>query len=59
MSFVLTRKEQESIIIFTGGSERVVITIEAIIGNQIKMSFDMPDDMEVWRDELLDCEDEL
>lgn len=59
MSLVLTRKEQQSIIIFTGDGEKIIITIESIKGSQIKMRFDMPDDMEVWRDELLDQEDEL
>jgi carbon storage regulator CsrA len=56
MSLVLTRRTRESIVIFTSTDEQIAFTIESINGDQVKISFDAPDTVGIWREELLEEE---
>ena len=57
MSLVLSRKEQESIVIFTDSGEQIVLTVESMASGQAKISFDAPGSVGVWREELLQVAD--
>ena len=56
MSLVLSRKEYQSITLFTGNDEQITITVESINKAQVKISIDAPDNVDIWRDELLEIE---
>ena len=51
-SLTLTRKQYEQIIIFAEQYE-ITITIEST-GNQVKLNFEAPEAVEIWREELLE-----
>jgi carbon storage regulator CsrA len=50
---VLTRNAQQSIVIETSDGT-IVITVCGIKDNQVKIGFDAPDNIDIWRTELLD-----
>ena len=50
MALVLTRKVGESIMI----GDEVTVTLVGIQGNQAKLSFNAPNDISIFREELLD-----
>ena len=56
MHLILTRKEGESVVLFTGAEEQVVITVEKYDNGQIKLGFSAPDSVNIMREELLDRE---
>jgi carbon storage regulator CsrA len=53
MPLTLSRKEQESVVVFTNSNEEIEITITKIDSNQVRLSFDGPDSVDIWRSELL------
>lgn len=53
-SLTLTRKEFQSVVLFTKGDEQIVVTVESIGGSQVKLNFVAPKSVEIWRDELLE-----
>ena len=53
MPLTLSRKEQESIVVFTSSDEQIEITITKIDNNQVRLSFAGPDTIDIWRSELL------
>lgn len=53
---VLSRRKRESLTIFTTDGE-IKIRIENIDNGQVRMSFDIADSVDVWRDELLEAEE--
>lgn len=62
MSLVLTRKPSESITLFTADDGPITVTVVEVNGQQVKLSFDAPDDVDIFRSELLDVnntEDDL
>jgi carbon storage regulator len=50
MALVLTRKVGESIMI----GDEVTVTLVGIQGNQAKLSFNAPNDISIFREEVLD-----
>lgn len=56
MALILSRKEQESVVIFTGTDEQIEITITKIDSNQVMLSFDGPENVDIWRSELLEIQ---
>jgi carbon storage regulator len=50
---VLTRNTQESIVIETSDGT-IVVTVCGVKGNQVKIGFDAPDNVDIWRSELLE-----
>ena len=58
MSLVLSRDEQESIIIFIGEDEQIRVTVDSASGGRAKLVFDAPDSVSIWREELLASEGE-
>ena len=50
MSLVLTRKENESVVI--DGNIKVIV-VETKVGS-VKLVFDAPEDVDIFREELLD-----
>ena len=59
MSLTLSRKENQSIVIFTADNEQMHITVTSIDKNQVKINFDAPDGIDICRDELREYEDEI
>ena len=57
MSLVLSRKQHQSIVLFTGADEQIHLTVKQIANGQVKLSFDAPNSVEIWRDELLEDDD--
>ncbi|WP_290705325.1 carbon storage regulator [Amphritea sp.] len=57
MSLVLTRKPSESITLFTADDEPITITVANVNGQQVKLSFEAPDNIDILRNELLDFDD--
>ena len=55
-TLVLSRKEQEIVVLFTGAGEQVNVTVESIKGGNVKLKFDAPKSVDIWRDELLEDE---
>lgn len=53
---VLSRKAGQSIEI-QGEKETVIVTVEAIAGRQVRLSFEAPKCIGIWRQEILDDED--
>lgn len=53
MSLVLTRKPSESITLFTADDEPITVRVVEVNGQQVKLSFDAPDDVHILRGELL------
>ena len=53
-SLTLSRKESESIVLFTKSDEQIVITIDSIKAGQVKLNFEAPESIDIWRDELLE-----
>ena len=53
MALTLSRKEQESVVVFTSSNEQIEITITKIDSNQVRLSFAGPDTIDIWRSELL------
>jgi carbon storage regulator len=49
---VLTRKEQEKVIIYTSDGD-IEITINRIDGNQVRLGFDAPENVDIEREELI------
>ena len=41
---------------FTGADEQISITVEAPVNGQVKLVFDAPDSVGIWREELLEPE---
>ena len=58
MSLVISRTEQESIVVFTANSEQIRITVNSAKSGRTKLVFDAPDTVDIWREELLEDEDE-
>ena len=50
---VLSRSEQQSIIITTGAGERVVMTVQKLANGQVRLGFNAPKSVEIWRSEVL------
>lgn len=55
-SLTLSRREFESVVLFTKADEQIVVTVELIGGSQVKLNFEAPKSVEIWRDELLEDE---
>ena len=53
MALSLSRKEHESIVFFTSHNEQIEITVTRIKSNQVRLSIDGPDGVDIWRSELL------
>ena len=53
-SLTLSRKRYQSIVLFTEAGEQVVITVGAISKNAVKLNFEAPANVEIWRDEMLE-----
>lgn len=53
---VLSRKEAESVSIFTTSGEVITINVERLNGSCVKLSFECPDSVDIWRNELLEEE---
>ena len=47
----LTRKPDESIIIETSDGN-IVVSVIAVKGNQVKLAFQAPDNVDIWREEI-------
>lgn len=54
MSLVLTRKPTESVVLYTADGESITVTVESVDGQQVKISFDAPDEVDILRSELLE-----
>lgn len=53
-SLTLSRRQFESVVLYTASGEQVVITVDSISGGQVKLNFEAPKSIEIWRDELLE-----
>ena len=53
-SLTLSRRQFESVVLFTPLGEQVVITVDSISGGQVKLNFEAPKSIEIWRDEMLE-----
>ena len=53
MSLVLSRDEQESIVIFIGDGQQIRLTVDTASGGRAKLVFDAPANVIIWREELL------
>ena len=51
---VLTRKEDEAIILTMPSGKQIDIIVTEIKGNQVRISVDADDDVEIMREELID-----
>jgi carbon storage regulator len=49
----LTRRPNETVVIETSDGT-IYITVSGIKGNQVRINFEAPDDVDIWREELLD-----
>jgi len=49
----LTRRPDQSIIIETTDGP-IVITITGIKGNQVRIGFEAPDNVDIWREEIME-----
>jgi sRNA-binding carbon storage regulator CsrA len=54
MSLVLSSKEHQSIVLFTGADEQIMLTVELIAFGQVESNLDAPDSVEIWWDKLLE-----
>lgn len=57
MALVLSQREFESVVIYPyadGDDRQITVTIERIEGGQVRLSFEAPDEVDIWRDELVD-----
>ena len=57
MSLILTRNANESIVIIDLSGNQVVMTVESIRRGQVRLRYVAPPCCQIWRDELLECED--
>ncbi len=55
-SLTLSRQLDESIVLFWG-EEQVVITVEKLTSKEVRLNFEAPKEVEIWRDELLEDEE--
>lgn len=51
---VLTRKENESVVITTESGEEIVVSVLAVSGQQVRLGFDADESVLIDRAELLD-----
>ncbi len=45
---ILTRKSQQAIII----NDNITITVLSVVGNQVRLGIDAPEEVGIWREEL-------
>lgn len=57
MALILTRKLSESITLFTEDDEPITVTVVNVNGQQVTLSFDAPDTVDILRNELLEVVD--
>lgn len=57
MSLILTRKPSESVTLYTADGESITVTVASVNGQQVKLSFNAPDDVDILRSELLSVDD--
>ena len=53
MRLVLTRRQSESVIIRTGGGDRIRVGVALIKGDRTRLAFDADRSVEIHREELL------
>jgi len=54
----LTRGEGESITIYAGEKKITVTVVEVRAGRQVRLSFEAPNDIDIYRTEVLDREED-
>lgn len=54
MTLLLTRKENESIVIVTPSGDQIVMTVETIERGRVNLRYSAPANCGIWRDELLE-----
>ena len=55
-SHTLSRKEFESIVIFTKDDDQITITVQSIARGKVELNFEVPEGVDIWREELLEDE---
>ena len=54
MSLILTRKSKESVVLVVGGEVVAEIRVHDLRSGSMKLAFDCPEEVRVWRREIWD-----
>jgi carbon storage regulator CsrA len=53
MALVLTRTESQAVVLAVDG-RRIRIEVARVAGGEVRLAFDAPDDVVIWREETID-----
>ena len=49
----LTRKENEAVVLLLPGGDEITVTVIEIDRNKIRLGFQAPDSVKIWRQEIM------
>ena len=53
MALVLTRTESQAVVLAVDG-RRIRIEVARVAGGEVRLAFDAPEDVAIWREEMVD-----